>query len=457
LLLGGSIALPGIENPDDIISWIKQFRPTWFSTGPTHLQAFLDRLQSNELPIEHSLRFILSGASYLPETVRTKLENMLGIPVLDAYGLSETGMIAANPAPPLIRKPGTLGPVAPDEVAIRGEDGHSLGTGEVGEIVVRGPSVSPGYGVNLDLSFRPDWLATGDLGSIDSDGYLSVVGRKKEIINRGGEKISPYEIEQALLAHPAIQEAAAFSVPHPRLGENPGAAVVLAPGSTLTTPELHEFLSGKLARFKIPRRIAILDRLPKSASGKVQRQLLSENSLGKSNPAGVPVTTLQAELLNLWASFLKTTDLSIDDDFFEKGGDSLMAITLLLRVEQLIGQAVPESILFEVPTIRQLANRLSDETSLQPSPVIEVSSAEGRSPLLFFHGDFNYGGYFVKNLARIFGPQLPITAIAPHGIGRANSSVDRRHGVRSLVSGIKGPASRSLSIGWTLQWGTCCL
>jgi pimeloyl-ACP methyl ester carboxylesterase len=243
------------------------------------------------------------------------------------------------------------------------------------------------------------------------------VGRKKEIINRGGEKISPYEIEKAVLAHPAVREAAAFSVPHPRLGENPAVAVVLTPGSTLTPPELREFLSGKLTWFKIPRRIAVLARLPKSITGKIQRSQLTKDSLGKSDPGAVPVTRLHAELLELWCTFLKTADLSIDDDFFDKGGDSLLAIRLLLEVERLTGRALPESILFEASTIRQLADRLSGDTSLQPNPVIEVSSGERQSPLLFFHGDFNFGGYYVKNLARIFGPELPIIAIAPHGIG----------------------------------------
>ena len=174
--------MPGTQNPDDIAPWIKHLRPTWFSAGPTYLQAVLDRLQSNELAIEHSLRFILSSSSYLPEPVRTELENILGIPILEFYGLSEAGVMAANPAPPRVRKPGTAGLVAPDEVAVRSEDGHLLGAGEVGEIVVRGPSVSPGYGegmIDPALSFRREWLATGDLGLIDSDGYLSIVGQEK--------------------------------------------------------------------------------------------------------------------------------------------------------------------------------------------------------------------------------------------------------------------------------------
>jgi acyl-CoA synthetase (AMP-forming)/AMP-acid ligase II/acyl carrier protein len=420
LLLGGSVALPGTQSPDDITDWVKQVRATWFSAGPTYLQAVLDRLQSKELPVEHSLRFILSSSSYLPEPVRTELENILGIPILEFYGLSEAGVMAANPAPPLVRKPGTAGLVANDELAVRNEDGHLLDTGEVGEIVVRGPSVSPGYDEGLTnpaLSFRREWLATGDLGLIDSDGYLSLVGRKKEIINRGGEKISPYEIEKALLAHPAVREAAAFSVPHPRLGENPAAAVVLAPGSPLTPSDLREFLSGKLAWFKIPRRIAVLDGLPKSRSGKVQRSRLTENSLGKSDLGAVPVTKLHAQLLKLWCTFLKTTELSIDDDFFDKGGDSLLAIRLLLEIERLTGRTLPESILFEAPTVRQLADRLAPAISSHPSTVIKITPGEKRSPILFFHGDFNFGGYFLKNLSRKFERELPVIAIAPHGLG----------------------------------------
>jgi acyl-CoA synthetase (AMP-forming)/AMP-acid ligase II len=181
------------------------------------------------------------------------LEETLGVPVLQSYGMSEAGILAADPAPPFKRKPGTVGLVSRDELTIVGPKGDPLPDGEVGEIVVHGPTVSPDIGTDAEAEAQHSndrWLFTGDLGSIDSEGYLTVVGRTKELINRGGEKISPYEVERALLLHPSVKEAAAFSVPHPRLGENVAAAVVLKSEMNTTTQEIKAFLADHLAPFK---------------------------------------------------------------------------------------------------------------------------------------------------------------------------------------------------------------
>jgi oxalate---CoA ligase len=210
--------------------------------------------------------------------VRTELEALLGIPILEFYGLSEAGIMAANPAPLAKRKPGTVGVIPPDELPIRSESGNILAVGEVGEIVVRGPSVTPGYVQDIDdpvSDFRRDWLGTGDVGFIDPEGFLTIVGRTKEIINRGGEKISPYEIEKALLDHPAVADAAAFSVPHTRLGENIAAAVVLKPQTRATSSELKTFLYDRLAHFKVPQRIFFMSDLPRGATGKISRSHLA--------------------------------------------------------------------------------------------------------------------------------------------------------------------------------------
>ena len=192
-------------------------------------------------------------------------------------------------------------------------------------------------------AFVDGWFRTGDIGSIDKDGFLSLHGRQKELINRGGEKIAPLEIDNALMRHPDVAQAAAYAVPHPRLGEDVAAAVVLRPGSKITPDELREFLGKQLAPYKNPRRITIVDQLPKEITGKVQRKRLSESAEGPSE-AALAEARLHADLLQLWKKFLKTDNVSIDDDFFEKGGNSLLAMELHLAIQQLTGQTLSKSL-----------------------------------------------------------------------------------------------------------------
>ena len=186
---------------------------------------------------------------------------------------------------------------------------------------------------SIGAAFIDGWFRTGDIGSLDEEGFLSLHGRQKELINRGGEKIAPLEIDNALMRHPDVAQAAAYAVPHPRLGEDVAAAVVLRPGSKITADELREFLGKQLATYKNPRRITIVDQLPKGITGKVQRKRLSETSAGQSE-AALSEARLHADLLQLWKKFLKTDNVSIDDDFFEKGGDSLLAMELHLEIQQ---------------------------------------------------------------------------------------------------------------------------
>src|SRR5262249_11210727 len=224
------------------------------------------------IKLTHSLRCVVSGTAHLPPTLRVELEEALGVPVLQSYGMSEAGILAADPAPPFTRKPGTVGLISREELTIVGPTGDPLPDGEVGEIVVHGPTVSPDIGTDAEGEAQHSndrRLFTGDLGSIDSEGYLTVVGRTKELINRGGEKISPYEVERALLLHPSVKEAAAFSVPHPRLGENVAAAVVLKPETNPSTQDIKTFLADHLAPFKIPQHVFMVPQLLKGATGKI--------------------------------------------------------------------------------------------------------------------------------------------------------------------------------------------
>jgi acyl-CoA synthetase (AMP-forming)/AMP-acid ligase II len=289
LLTGGSVAFPTSSFNVDIGEWFGSLEPTWYSAGPTLHLAVMEKaqLQANARTM-HCLRFISSAGARLPTEVQRGLEDVLGIPVLEHYGSSETAQISANMPPPGASKAGTCGRPWPDTIKIVDEDGRSLAVGEPGEILVRGPSVMSGYINAPELNrsvLRDGWYRTGDLGSLDAEGFLSLHARKRELINRGAEKIAPIEIDHALMRHPEVAEAAAYAVPHPRLGEDIAAAVVLRPGATVTPVELRAFLAEQLAMFKIPRRITIVDRLPKGITGKVQRAGLGEIMSQRPNNA----------------------------------------------------------------------------------------------------------------------------------------------------------------------------
>jgi oxalate---CoA ligase len=280
LITGGSVAFPLSPSSLDVDEWLGVLKPSWYSGGPTLHRFMFDKTKAlpNARSI-HNLRFVVSGGAPLTREVREGLSAALGAPVLEHYGSSEAAQISANLPPPGPFKPGTCGIPAKDTVKIVAESGREVSTGEHGEILLGGPTVTSGYLEAPELnrtSFVDGWFRTGDIGSLDADGFLTIHGRKTEMINRGGEKISPAEIDEALQRHPDVAEAATFGAPHPRLGEDVAAAVVLREGATVTPLELREFLLPSLAQFKIPRRIVFVDRLPKGATGKVQRQRLEE-------------------------------------------------------------------------------------------------------------------------------------------------------------------------------------
>jgi acyl-CoA synthetase (AMP-forming)/AMP-acid ligase II/thioesterase domain-containing protein len=420
LLLGESIAIPVGVRPERLAEWIGELRPTWFSAGPTFLQAVLDDLRSRREPTpNHDLRFITSGSAHLPGRVRTELEAILHCPILEVYGISEAGVMAANPAPPAKRKVGTVGRIPTGELVIRGESGAILPAGEIGEIFVSGPGLMPGYlgqSEPVGAGLQNGWLATGDIGSVDNDGFLTIVGRIKEVINRGGEKISPIDVEQALMLHPCVGEAAAFGVSHPRLGENVAAAVVLQPEATTTPFELRIFLRDRLAAFKIPQRIDIVTSLPKSHTGKVLRTQLAEARIKRERWIDPPKTPLQIQILAIWQRLLERTDVGIHDDFFEAGGDSLLEIAMLAELELLTGQTISGMILLEAPTIDQLAQKLSEGNYLNQKPknLVRVNSSGSRTPLLYFHNWYEYSAVV---MARFLGSDQPLIIIAPHGVG----------------------------------------
>ena len=276
LASGGSVyCTPGFDALR-FFRWLTDADPTWYSAVPTMHQAILARVPRNRERVDGArLRFIRSASAALPAQVMTALEEAFDAPVLEAYAMTEAAhQMCSNPLPPAPRKPGMVGPAAGPEVAIMNEVGEALPTGVEGEIVIRGANVMSGYLANPEAdatAFHGAWFRTGDLGFLDTEGYLKVTGRLKEIINRGGEKIAPLEVDEVLLDHPGVAQVVTFALPHPRLGEDVAAAVVRVPDQPVDEGALREFAARRLADFKVPRTIVFVDEIPKGPTGKIQR------------------------------------------------------------------------------------------------------------------------------------------------------------------------------------------
>ena len=281
LYAGAGVACTPGFNALQFFSWLDEIKPSWYTAVPTMHQTILARAGRNrEILARNPLRLIRSSSSSLQAPVMSELEEVFGAPVIEAYGMTEAAhQMACNPLPPRERRPGCVGIAAGPEIAIMAPDGELLAPGEIGEIVIRGDNVTAGYENNDKANaeaFTLGWFRTGDQGRMDGAGYLTLTGRLKEIINRGGEKISPREVDDVLMTHPAIAQAVIFAVPHDKLGEDVGAAIVLREGAEASEREIRDFAAERLAAFKVPRKIILTDEIPKGATGKLQRIGLAE-------------------------------------------------------------------------------------------------------------------------------------------------------------------------------------
>ncbi len=281
LSAGASVACTPGFNALKFFAWLDEVGPTWYSAVPTMHQTILARAGRNTEAVGRArLRFIRSSSASLPPQVLGELEERFGVPVVEAYAMTEAAhQMTCNQLPPGVRKAGTVGPAAGPEVSVMDDGGNLLETGAVGEIVIRGRNVTPGYENNPEANataFTNGWFRTGDQGVMDEDGYVTLTGRLKEIINRGGEKVSPKEVDEVLMDHPAVQQVVTFAVPHDKLGEEVAAAVVLREGVEATTSELREFAAERLAAFKVPRTVLVIDEIPKGPTGKLRRIGLAE-------------------------------------------------------------------------------------------------------------------------------------------------------------------------------------
>ncbi|MDE3239618.1 MAG: AMP-binding protein [Paracoccaceae bacterium] len=259
--------------------WLEEVRPSWYTAVPTMHQAILSRAARNaETIAKVPLRLLRSSSASLPPQVMTALTETFGAPVIEAYGMTEAcHQMTCNPLPPSAQKPGSVGVPAGPEVRVAHEVENRLVDG-IGEVVISGPNVTPGYESNPEANAKnffeaegKRWFRTGDQGSFDAEGYLTLTGRLKEIINRGGEKVSPLEVDAVLMDHPAVAQVVTFAMPHPKLGEEVAAAVVLREGTEADERAIRDFAAARLAAFKVPRRVVILPEIPKGATGKLQR------------------------------------------------------------------------------------------------------------------------------------------------------------------------------------------
>jgi acyl-CoA synthetase (AMP-forming)/AMP-acid ligase II len=284
LASGASVfCTPGF-NALNFFAMMEEANPTWYTAVPTMHQAILTRAGRNRAVIDTArLRFLRSSSASLPAQVMLELEKTFGAPVIEGYGMTEAAhQMASNPLPPRAQKPGAVGVEAGPKVRIAHEVENRLMEG-TGEVVISGPNVTPGYESNPDANAKSffeaegaRWFRTGDQGAFDADGYLHLTGRLKEIINRGGEKISPLEVDGVLLDHADIAQVVTFALPHAKLGEEVAAAVVLKDGSTVTERDIRDFAATRMADFKVPRKVIIMDEIPKGATGKMQRIGLAE-------------------------------------------------------------------------------------------------------------------------------------------------------------------------------------
>src|SRR3984893_17988056 len=396
LAAGSSVVCtPGFD-ARAFFGWLTEFRPTWDTAVPAIHQAILKEADAHsEAARRSSLRLVRSASTSLAHDVLGRLATLFGVPVVDTYGMTESApQIAANPLQR--QKPGSVGRAAGPEIAILDGRGRRLPAGKRGEIALRGPTITRGYDNDAAatmVAFRDNWFRTGDLGYMDAEGYLFIVGRIKEIIHKGGQKVAPAEVEGALLSHPEVIDAAVFPVPHGRLGADVAAAVVLRRGAKVSAQTLRDFARERLAGFKVPGLIRIVPEIPKGGGGKIKRGDLAA-AFSKTPPADKrggemvsPRSELERQLAGIWADLLDIDQVGVDQDVLALGVDSLAMTQMILRLEERFGVDFSFEDIFNAPTVAALAlhvesakKRSTDPLPSSSDPTMETARATGDGP-----------------------------------------------------------------------------
>jgi acyl-CoA synthetase (AMP-forming)/AMP-acid ligase II/acyl carrier protein len=380
LLSGGSIICPGVLTADATLELMASAAPTQYFAPPASHIELLEAYERRVPRPRHFLKAIWSGTTDLPETIRARMEQAFGIPVIVGYGMTESGSIAQTPRPPERAPRGSVGRATNIDIAIADEVGRLLGPDEPGEIVVRGPEVFAGYEHNDEANrtaFRDDWFRTGDAGRIDCDGFVYLAGRLTDIINRGGVKIAPGEVEDALTQHPRVIEAAAFAIGHPTKGQDLAAAVVLR--DAVSERDVHRFLRTRLAQFKIPTRIIEVAALPRTSSGKVDRVELARILGATATSRGEkPIGGEEIEVARIFCEVLQVPGVGRNDNFFDLGGDSLRGMRVLAAVDEALGVSVTLDLLFDHPTVSEFVAAFQERETARATPAGSPVAANSR-------------------------------------------------------------------------------
>jgi len=359
-LAGASTVCLDEGDIDGFFRAIDEFGPTNLAAPFSIHRAILRRAAEFPDQIATSrFRFLRSTAGRLDPEDADALERLFRAPALAGYGATEVSGIAHEPMPPRLRRRGSVGIPVGGEVRAMGAEGRVCAPGETGELVVRGPLVFDGYLDDPGLtarSFAGEWFRTGDLGHVDEDGYVFITGRVAELVNRGGEKISPTEIDRAIETMPGVREAGAFGVPHPTMGEDLVAAVVLDHGATIGVNEILAHVRDRLGPRQVPRHVYLVDALPRTDAGKLRRRELPawvgldagpQEPRPTEEPAMATRSPLESALAGLWSAVLRRDRVTRDDNFFLLGGDSMSAVELVRQVAAVFGVALPLDAMFE--------------------------------------------------------------------------------------------------------------
>jgi oxalate---CoA ligase len=450
---GGSIIATEGFDQSKFSGWLNELRPTWYACAPAVHQAALNLLQQTVASQESTLRFLVSAGAPLPPEVRIRLESLIGAPVFNDYGMTEANPIALDTSLIGAHAAGAVGRPCGLEVCILHDSGRLHASGEIGEISVRGAAVFPGYLNDPEanrVAFRGGWFRTGDAGMLDAEGNLFITGRIKEMINRGGEKISPNEVDAVISAHSAVLDAATFPMLHPTLGEAVACAVVLRPNSShVNAAELRRFTAERLAAFKVPQRIAFVDSIPRGELGKPQRWKLAEQFSVPQAPESSAashefqlLTTASRDVFfkirEIWVRILGRDDLAVEENFFDAGGDSLSAITMLAEVDEFFQSEVSTHAadFLDAPTLFRVTELVGQPPSVEQAPdpsnamrVHLVGTDQAPIRIYCSPAEQEEGLYF-RGLARHLSGLMGVAIVRrPHAAGRQRLHVFEQDGV----------------------------
>jgi acyl-CoA synthetase (AMP-forming)/AMP-acid ligase II/thioesterase domain-containing protein len=449
LFAGASIVCLPESGVDALFDAIEEFQLSCLNAGFTLHRAILRQAPEHREALKQTrFRFLRSGNGRLDPDEIDRIEQAFRAPLLVGFSSTETGLISHDPLPPRRRKRGAVGVPLVNEVAVIDKTGRISSTDATGEIVVRGPLVFSGYLDDPELtsgSFVDNWFRTGDLGRIDEEGYVYVSGRIKEIINRGGEKISPAEVDAVIQSLPGVREAATFGIPHPTLGEEFVAAVVMHADGAMDEAQVIDYVRRRMGLTRAPRKIYFVDRIPRTGNGKVLRMELphmlglDQGSTGQVGGSGataglVSLSPLEGALAGLWTSLLQVGNIGRNDNFFLLGGDSLNGVQLIANVRALFGVELPIQSLFgEAATVAGMAlaieriRKAERYRRSQPPSVHSALTALTRSgslpPIYGLPGVFGNADGFA-DLSRELGPDQPFYGLQSVGLDGTQAPLD---------------------------------